>query len=50
MAGTQAITRAVMLLKLLTRRGREGMLLSELTKVSGLSHPTARLILKCLID
>lgn len=48
--GTQTIQRAIMILRLLTRRGSEGWRLSEITRVSGLTHPTTRRILKCLAD
>jgi DNA-binding IclR family transcriptional regulator len=48
-AGTQAIGRATTILRLLARRGFEGMRLTQLTKASGLPHPTIRRILKCLI-
>jgi DNA-binding IclR family transcriptional regulator len=48
--GTQTIERAVMLLRLMTRRSGVGWRLSELTRVSGLTHPTCRRILKCLTD
>jgi DNA-binding IclR family transcriptional regulator len=48
-AGTQAIGRATTILRLLARRGFDGMRLTQLTKASGLPHPTIRRILKCLI-
>jgi DNA-binding IclR family transcriptional regulator len=48
--GTQAIRRAVLMLRLLTRRGPEGWRLSEITRLSGLTYPTARRILGCLAD
>ena len=48
--GTQAIQRAVMILRLLTRRGTAGWRLSEITKASNLTHPTTSRMLKCLMD
>jgi DNA-binding IclR family transcriptional regulator len=48
--GTQTIQRAVMVLRLMTRRGAGGWRPSEITRASGLTHPTCRRILKCLTD
>lgn len=48
--GTQSIKRSVMLLKLLTRRGREGTRLTDLANMAGLPHPTIRRILKSLMN
>ena len=48
--GTQAIARAARILRMIARRGTEGARLTQLTKLSGLPHPTIRRILKCLID
>ncbi len=49
-SGTQAISRAATLLRLIARRGSEGVRLTDLSKAAGLPHPTVRRILKCLID
>jgi len=46
--GSQSISRAIAILRLMTRRGVDGSRLSELTKGTGLPHPTVRRILKCL--
>jgi DNA-binding IclR family transcriptional regulator len=48
--GTQAISRAVQILRLMARRGSDGSRLTELSKISGIPHPTLRRILVCLID
>jgi DNA-binding IclR family transcriptional regulator len=48
--GTQAISRAANLLRLIARRSSEGARLTDLSKASGLHHPTVRRILKCLIN
>jgi DNA-binding IclR family transcriptional regulator len=48
--GTQAISRAANLLRLIARRGSGGARLTDLSKASGLRHPTVRRILKCLIN
>jgi DNA-binding IclR family transcriptional regulator len=48
--GTQAISRAVQILRLMARRGAEGSRLTELSKTSGIPHPTLRRILVCLIE
>lgn len=47
--GAKSISRAVHVLRLLTRRGTEGTRLKELTRASGLPHSTVRRILLCLI-
>ena len=49
-SGTQAISRASTILRLIARKGLEGARLTYLTKAAGLSHPTIHRILKCLID
>jgi DNA-binding IclR family transcriptional regulator len=49
-SGTQAITRAALLLRLMAQRGRDGCRLADLGKSAGLPHPTVRRILKCLIE
>ena len=49
-SGTQAISRAGNLLRLIARRGSGGARLTDLSKASGLRHPTVRRILKCLIN
>jgi DNA-binding IclR family transcriptional regulator len=46
--GPQSIARAVALLRLMARRGPAGGRLTELSRDSGLPHPTVRRILKCL--
>lgn len=46
--GSKSISRAITILRLMTRRGFDGSRLSDLTKGSGLPHPTVRRILKCL--
>ena len=46
--GTQAIERAILLLKLLATRGRFGWGLTEISRRSGLDKATARRILGCL--
>lgn len=48
-AGTQAIQRAALLLRLLASRRRGGLRLAEIVKHSGLEHPTAHRILKGLM-
>lgn len=48
--GTQAIERAVLILRLMTRCGPAGWRLSELSRACGLNHATSRRILKCLVD
>lgn len=48
--GTQTVQRAVMILRLMTRRGAPGWRLSEITKASNLPHPTTSRLLKCLVD
>src|SRR5689334_13516312 len=49
-SGTQAIGRAVLLLRLLASKPRSGVALSELVEGSGLLKPTCRRILLALID
>jgi DNA-binding IclR family transcriptional regulator len=46
--GTQAIERAILLLKLLATRGRFGWGLTEISRRAGLDKATARRILACL--
>jgi DNA-binding IclR family transcriptional regulator len=48
--GTQTVQRAVMILRLMTRRGLAGWRLGEITKASNLTHPTASRLLRCLVD
>jgi DNA-binding IclR family transcriptional regulator len=48
-SGTQAVSRATTILRLLARRGIEGLRLTQLTKLTGLPHPTIRRILICLM-
>jgi DNA-binding IclR family transcriptional regulator len=48
--GTQTVQRAIMILRLMTRRGAPGWRLSEITKASNLPHPTTSRLLKCLVD
>lgn len=48
--GTQTVQRAIMILRLMTRRGAIGWRLSEITKASNLPHPTTSRLLKCLVD
>lgn len=48
--GTQTVQRAVMILRLMTRRGAAGWRLSEITKASNLPHPTTSRLLKCLVE
>jgi DNA-binding IclR family transcriptional regulator len=48
--GTQLIKRAAMILRLMTRRGAAGWRLSEITRISGLTHATCRRILRCLVE
>src|SRR5258708_2731129 len=48
--GTQAISRSVLALRLIARWGIEGCRLTDLTRASGVPHPTLRRILICLID
>ena len=47
--GTQAISRAARLLRLIAHRGSGGARLTDLSKASELRHPTVRRILKCLM-
>jgi len=47
--GTQAIARAIHVLRLIARRGAEGSGLTDLSKATGIPHPTLRRILLCLI-
>ncbi|MBB4632691.1 IclR family transcriptional regulator [Sphingosinicella soli] len=47
--GTQAVSRAARILRMIARRGIEGTRLTQLTRYTGLPHPTVRRILKCLI-
>jgi DNA-binding IclR family transcriptional regulator len=48
--GTQAISRSILILRLIARRGVEGSRLTDLTRASGIPHPTLRRILLCLIE
>ncbi|HVY85588.1 MAG TPA: IclR family transcriptional regulator [Caulobacterales bacterium] len=48
--GTQTVQRAIMILRLMTRRGAPGWRLSEITKASNLPHPTTSRLLKCLVE
>jgi DNA-binding IclR family transcriptional regulator len=48
--GTQAISRAVQILRLMARRGAEGSRLTDLSRAAGIPHPTLRRILICLLD
>lgn len=48
--GTQAISRSVLTLRLMARGGIEGSRLTDLTRASGIPHPTLRRILVCLMD
>jgi DNA-binding IclR family transcriptional regulator len=48
--GTQTVQRAIMILRLMTRRGAPGWRLSEITKASSLPHPTTSRLLKCLVE
>jgi DNA-binding IclR family transcriptional regulator len=48
--GTQAISRSVLMLRLIARWGVEGCRLTDLTRASAIPHPTLRRILLCLID
>lgn len=48
-SGTQAVSRAARILRMIARRGIEGTRLTQLTRYTGLPHPTVRRILKCLI-
>lgn len=48
--GTQTVQRAIMILRLMTRRGAPGWRLSEITRASNLPHPTTSRLLKCLVD
>ena len=47
--GAQAIHRAAQILSAIARRSPTGLGLSDLSRRTGLTHPTARRILKCLI-
>ncbi len=47
--GIQAISRAARLMRLIARGGDEGIRLTDLTRMTGLPHPTIRRILKSLI-
>lgn len=47
--GTQAIARAMRILRLLARWGRRGCRLKDLVKASEIPHPTLRRILLCLM-
>ncbi|OGA95175.1 MAG: IclR family transcriptional regulator [Betaproteobacteria bacterium RIFCSPLOWO2_12_FULL_66_14] len=48
-AGTQAIQRASLLVRLIASRGRSGLRLAELVEHSGFTRPTVRRMLKCLV-
>jgi DNA-binding IclR family transcriptional regulator len=48
-AGTQAIQRASLLVRLIASRGRSGLRLAELVQHSGGTRPTVRRMLKCLM-
>ncbi|MDB5511929.1 MAG: Transcriptional regulator KdgR [Enterovirga sp.] len=48
--GVQSIRRASQILSAIARRSPTGLGLSELSRRTGLAHPTARRILKCLIE
>jgi DNA-binding IclR family transcriptional regulator len=48
--GTQTVQRAIMILRLMTRRATPGWRLSEITKASNLPHPTTSRLLKCLVN
>lgn len=48
--GTQTVQRAILILRLMTRRGAPGWRLSEITKASNLPHPTTSRLLKCLVE
>jgi DNA-binding IclR family transcriptional regulator len=48
--GTKAITRAMLILRLIARQEILGAQLKQLTSLTGIPHPTVRRVLKCLID
>ncbi len=48
-SGTQAISRAATILRLIARCSADGAKLSEITRLAGLPHPTIHRILHCLI-
>ena len=48
--GTQAIGRAVSLLRVIASRGRRGMRIAEVVATSGLAHATCHRMLQCLQD
>ena len=47
-SGTQAIGRAVSLLRVIASRGRRGMRIAEVVATSGLAHATCHRMLQCL--
>jgi DNA-binding IclR family transcriptional regulator len=48
--GAQAIRRAAQILSTIARRSPTGLGLSDLSRRTGLAHPTARRIVKCLVE
>ena len=48
--GTKAITRAMLILRLIARYEILGVRLSQLTNLTGIPHPTIRRVLRALID
>ncbi len=48
--GTKAISRAMLILRLIARHEIFGVRLTQLTDLTGIPHPTIRRVLKCLID
>ncbi len=48
--GTQTVQRAIMILRLMTRRSAPAWRLSEITRASNLPHPTTSRLLKCLVE
>jgi DNA-binding IclR family transcriptional regulator len=49
-AGTRAISRATLILRLIARYEAQGIRLTQLASLTGIPHPTVRRVLKCLID
>ncbi len=48
--GTKAISRAILILRLVARQEILGVRLTQLTGLTGIPHPTIRRVLKCLMD
>ncbi|HWU25334.1 MAG TPA: IclR family transcriptional regulator [Rhizomicrobium sp.] len=50
LSGVRTLTRAISILRLLSHNEISGARLTELSRMTGIPHPTVRRILKCLIE